>query len=270
MRVGICTYTYAWAIGMPGFIPARPMSVYSLLGRAAELKVACVQIADNLPLTGFSTNELEDIRTLAKKLKICIEVGGRGLTDENLQSHIDLASFFGSPMVRMVIDGIDYEPDMDTILSVIRNAAQQLKNRGIVLALENHDRLHASTFREIVDRSGSEFTGICLDCVNSLGIGEGIETVLDYLAPCTVNLHVKDFTVRRVSHKMGFVVEGAPAGKGFLNLPLLLEKIIPYGRCGSAILELWTPPAAGPEETIKRENDWAVESIRYMLETIPK
>jgi L-ribulose-5-phosphate 3-epimerase UlaE len=119
-----------------------------------------------------------------------------------------------------------------------------------------------------VDRSGSDHAGICLDCVNSLGIGEGIDTVLDYLAPHTVNLHVKDFIVKRVSHKMGFVVEGTPAGKGFLNLPRLLEKIMPYGRCNSAILELWTPPAASLEETIKRENDWAVESVRYMLKTI--
>ena len=268
MQTGISTYTYTWAIGVPGSVPAQPMSVYSLISRAAELKAACVQVADNLSLTGFETRELENIRSYAKNHGIGLEIGGRGLTDENLQRFIDLASFFGSPIVRMVIDAHEYEPDMDTILSVIRNAVGQLETRGIVLAIENHDRLHAATFRDIVDKSGSDHTGICLDCVNSLGIGEGIDTVLDFLAPCTVNLHIKDFIVKRVSHKMGFVVEGTPAGKGFLNLPRLLDKIRPYGRCNSAILELWTPPAASLEETIKRENDWAVESVRYMLKTI--
>jgi len=143
-----------------------------------------------------------------------------------------------------------------------------LETQGIILALENHERLHAATFKDIIDKSGSEYTGICLDCVNSLGIGEGLDTVLEYLAPLTVNLHIKDFTIKRVSHKMGFVVEGAPAGKGFLNLPHILEKVLPYDRCKSAILELWTPPADNIEETIRRENDWAVESLQYILKTI--
>ncbi len=98
-------------------------------------------------------------------------------------------------------------------------ASGQLESRGIILALENHDRLHASVFRDIVEASSSNNVGICLDCVNSMGIGEDIETVLKFLAPYTVNLHIKDFSVKRVSHKMGFVIEGTPAGQGLLNLP---------------------------------------------------
>jgi hypothetical protein len=104
--------------------------------------------------------------------------------------------------------------------------------------------------------------------VNSMGIGEGLATVMENLAPFTVNLHVKDFSVKRVSHMMGFVIEGTPAGKGFLNLPLLMEVLRSYGRCRSAILELWTPPAANLLETISREEAWAGESIVYMKEII--
>lgn len=71
--------------------------------------------------------------------------------------------------------------------------------------------------------------GICLDSVNSMGAGEGIETIVEVLSPYTVNLHVKDFVVQRVYHMMGFVVEGRPAGQGMLPLEYLLEKLEPHG-----------------------------------------
>jgi hypothetical protein len=63
---------------------------------------------------------------------------------------------------------------------------------------------------------------------------------------------------------MGFVVTGRPAGQGMLGIPWLLEEIRGHGRCQSAILELWTPPAATLEETIAREAAWADESLRFL------
>ena len=106
--------------------------------------------------------------------------------------------------------------------------------------------------------------GICLDSVNSMGAGEGVREVVATLAPHTLNLHLKDFAVERVSHKMGFVVTGRPAGQGMLNVPWLLGEIRKHGRCQSAILELWTPPADTIEETVAREAAWADESLRFL------
>ena len=268
MQTGISTYTYTWAIGVPGSEPEKPMTVLSLISKAAGFKVDCVQLADNLPLNWADNDEMSNIRQFAQSHHIGIEIGGRGLTEENLHRHTEMAAFFESPIVRMVIDGNNYYPEMDTILSVIRNGRRELESEGIILALENHDRLHASIFRDIVEVSASPNVGICLDCVNSIGIGEDIETVLKCLAPYTVNLHIKDFSVKRVSHKMGFVIEGTPAGQGLLNLPRIIEGLQPYGRCNSGILELWTPPAENLQETIQREETWAQESVTYIKQIL--
>jgi 3-oxoisoapionate decarboxylase len=268
MRTGISTYTYTWAIGVPGSEPEEPMSVLSLIRKAATLKVDCVQLADNLHLDWPDRNEMSRILEFAEKNNIQIEIGGRGLTEENLHRHIEMAVFFRSPIVRMVIDGHDYFPDLDAILSVIRNSRQELESKGIILAIENHDRLHAGTFRDIIESSASSQVGICLDCVNSIGIGEDIETVLSCLAPYTVNLHIKDFSVKRVSHKMGFIIEGTPAGQGLLDLPRILEKLRPYGRCQSGILELWTPPQESIRETIQLEDVWARASVSYIKQIL--
>jgi hypothetical protein len=63
---------------------------------------------------------------------------------------------------------------------------------------------------------------------------------------------------------MGFHVEGAPAGQGLLSVPRLLQKLIPYNRCYSATLELWTPPEADITDTIQKEAAWARESLQYL------
>lgn len=270
MELGIGTYTYTWSFGVPGYMPANPMSLNGLIDKAVEFKADCIQIADNFPLAEQPAEYLASTREYALNKRIGIELGGRGLTEENLERYIELAKFFSSPVLRMIIDRQEYRPDIDTVISVIRNVLHTLESNGIVLALENHDRLHSSVFRHIIEKIGHTHAAICLDCVNSMGIGEGIETVLDNLAPYTVNLHVKDFIVKRVSHNMGLVVEGCPAGKGFLNLPGLLQKLSVFKKCRSAILELWTPPDETLTKTLEREESWANESILYMNKIIPR
>jgi 3-oxoisoapionate decarboxylase len=108
----------------------------------------------------------------------------------------------------------------------------------------------------------SGYAGICLDCANSLGAGEGIREVVETLAPYTVNLHLKEILIRRKSHRMGFDVEGKPFGQGQLPLEWILSKLTTA--CRTAILELWTPPEESIEETIFKENSWAEQSIRYL------
>jgi 3-oxoisoapionate decarboxylase len=102
-----------------------------------------------------------------------------------------------------------------------------------------------------------------LDTANSLGAGEGIDVVAETLAPLVLNLHIKDFHIARVPHQMGFTVSGRPAGSGFLDVRRLLNSLA-GSRCETAVLELWTPPEPGIEETIAKEAAWAVQSIDYL------
>lgn len=268
MQIGVSTYTYTWSFGVPGSEPNAKMTPYDLINRASEFGIDCIQIADNYPLNELSDNELHMLMEYAHQKGIIIEVGSRGLTEENLDIYLKIAEKLYSPILRMVIDQENYRPEPEDVTAIIRNAIPELKSRNITLVLENHDRLHAKVFRDIVESIASEFAGICLDCVNSMGIGEGIETVIDTLGPYTVNLHVKDFNVKRVFHKMGFIIEGTPAGKGLLDMEFVLEKLSKFRKCRSAILELWTPPEENIGLTLAKEHRWAIESIGYMKKMI--
>jgi 3-oxoisoapionate decarboxylase len=165
-------------------------------------------------------------------------------------------------LVRFVIDDVDYHPDSRTVAALLDKAARFTDE--VVLGIENHDRFAAATLRTMVESAGSDRIGVCLDTANSLAAGEGLETVLRELAPLTVNLHLKDFHIARVPSLMGFTVEGRPAGSGFLNIPKLLEQLRPVGRCQTAILELWTPPEPRLEDTIRKEETWAVQSLEFL------
>ena len=64
MLIGISSYTYTWAVGVPGSLPEKQLSAYDLADKAAELGLKLVQIADNLPLEKLSENELNTTSSL--------------------------------------------------------------------------------------------------------------------------------------------------------------------------------------------------------------
>ncbi len=121
-----------------------------------------------------------------------------------------------------------------------------------------------------MEEIGHERVGICLDTANSLGAGEGIGEVAAALAPWTVNLHIKDYAIARLPYLMGFTITGRPAGSGALDLEAVLATLRPFGRCATAILELWTPPEPDIADTIAKEHGGAVESLEWLKAQFPK
>jgi hypothetical protein len=165
-------------VGVPGHLPPQPLTAADLVRRAADDGLGCVQIADNLPLDALADGERRDLRTLAAETAVAIEVGACGLTPDRLERHLDLAVFFHSPILRFVIDGPGHEPTIDDVVGLVGAALPRLRETGVRLAIENHDRLKAAAFREVVLRTDPEWVGICLDSVNSMGAGEGVREVV--------------------------------------------------------------------------------------------
>jgi len=77
------------------------------------------------------------------------------------------------------------------------------------------------------------------------------------------------YLIRRADHKMGFAVEGRPAGGGRLDVPWLLERLRAMGRDPNAILELWVSPEEDVERTVAKELRWAEQSLAYLRPLFP-
>lgn len=264
MKLGIGTYAFMWSIGFPGADPISPMNAFDLLEKAMELGVKVVQYGPNLPLDSLSKDQLSSLLTMAVTNGITIEIGTQGLDPIHLQDQIDLAVSVGSRLLRTTTegpDGIAVQPE--DMREMILKIVPSLVKHHIFLAVEN-GRVSASTLADLVSSANCPYVGITLDTVNSLAIPEGPEQVTDLLSKHVKSLHVKDFIVERLWHRMGFSVEGRPAGGGQLNVPMLLERLENSAPGSNAILELWPPEQSTLEDTIRLENAWAAESISYL------
>ncbi len=267
--LGIGSYAVAWSIGVPGYsAPPEPLDAFGLVRMAAESGVRLVQIADNLPLHTMTSDLLDALLAESRRLSVAIEVGTRGIAPEHLLRYLAIAKQLGSLLLRTVVDTATHHPEPPEILATIRPLLPEFERAGIQLAIENHDRFHAETLAQLMRDFDSPQVGICLDTVNSFGSMEGPQHVVAALAPYVVNLHVKDFSIRRADHNMGFLLTGTPAGEGMLNVSWLLNQLWAQGRTFNAILELWPPPEADSAATVTKERDWIARSISFLRQYI--
>ena len=243
-RLGVGSYTWSWAVGN------GTMSALDIIARAEAHGLDCVQLCNNLPF-----ESLQNLSENLPETSLVLEMGTQGLA--NLANWLPLAERFGSPLLRFVIDLPEHHPSAEEVIEALRPYLPRLEAQKTVLAIENHDRFPARTLAQIVETLNSQWVGICLDTANSLGAGEGLETVLDVLSPYTVCLHLKDISIRRLPHLMGFHIEGAKPTEGMIDFAQILETVIAQGRCQSVILEQWPPDPAC-------ENEWAEAGIAWL------
>ena len=88
MILGISSYSFTWAVGVPGYLPPVLMNETDLLLKAKEMGVSLVQIADNMPLHKMSENQISLLVENASALEIELEAGANRMTPENLERYI--------------------------------------------------------------------------------------------------------------------------------------------------------------------------------------
>lgn len=249
MKAGVSSFAFGWAIthGVP------PVDEHALVAFARRHGLAAIQVADNLPVHTWPEPRLSSFIAACAASSLQIELGARGLTETHLETSLRLCECCGARLLRFVVDSPGYEPDVDHLTALLRSVTPTLIRRGVTLAIENHDRFGVRTLRRMVDAVSAPCVGICLDTANSFGAGEGLAYVTEWLAEVTVNVHVKDVTIARLSHLGGFSIEGAALGEGCLPVIECLGRVAQAGRCETAILEGWTSPGATHADTLARE-----------------
>ncbi|MCS6830150.1 MAG: sugar phosphate isomerase/epimerase family protein [Armatimonadota bacterium] len=261
MKVGIGSYALPWHIGVAEWKPEEPLSHVDLLQVAYALDVQVVQYCDNLPLETLDEASLQSLHRQAQEWGIDVEIGTRGLERERLQRCVNLAVRFGSPFVRVVVDTPTYHPTPEQLLEDLRCLKPLFADKGVKLAIENHDRFPVRVLAQLVEEAGTDWVGICFDTANSLGTLQGPNEALEALCPYVCNLHVKDVRARREGHHLGFRIEGTPVGEGSVGVPDILRRVREANPHANAIVELWTPPQQSLQETLALERQWLEQSV---------
>ncbi len=118
MRTGISSFTFPWAIGVPGYpSPSSPLRAMDLLERAKELDAAVLQIADNLPLDRLPSSELIELGKAAHNAGIVLEVGTRGVEPSHLQCYLGIARSIGAKFLRTLTHTRESQPGLSQVES---------------------------------------------------------------------------------------------------------------------------------------------------------
>jgi sugar phosphate isomerase/epimerase len=238
------------------------LNAQQLIDKAVELGVTLVQICVRPALHEMDRDDLAELHGYASGKGVRIEVGTTGSDPEQLLRYLQIAKTLKAPLVRTIFP--QASPGLSRERSRLTEVAAEYEREKVHLAIENHEMYGYRELIELLETLATPHVGVCLDTVNSLGRGEGVEEVTQALLPFTVCLHVKDYTVVRGDTDMGFTVVGAPAGEGKLDIPDQLSRLKEANPEASVVLEQWTPFADTIEQTIRLQEQWAKQGIGYL------
>ncbi len=268
MRLGISSYTFPWAVGVPGYAqPRRRMTAVDLVSEAGRMGATVLQFGDNLPLYELTGPELDELKAAARRLGIAIEVGTRGVAQDVLLNYLRCAQDVDARLVRTLLPRHDGASDVGDVVAALAAVLPAYESAGVVLAVENYELYSAAEFAEILRRLPASKLAMCLDTANNLGRGESLGELIAAFGPRIACLHVKDVRISRLGTRMGFLVEGCPAGQGIVDLTAAIRSLKAAGVSMaelSVILEQWPPEQSNIEQTVMLERKWAEASFEHV------
>jgi sugar phosphate isomerase/epimerase len=269
MKLGISSYTFPWAIGLPEAVPPHPLTPLQLLEKAQDLGVGIVQFGPNMPLDQLPEKELRELVKQAEAWKIDLEVGTIGIDPGHLREQIQFAERIGAILLKTTPERAKGRVPMRTEISnCLRAVLDDLTKAQIPLAIDN-SRVLAHELNEILESIHSPWLGAAIDTANPLALPQGWQVSVRVLGHRTLILQIKDFVVQQAVHGMGFSVKGCPVGKGQLNIAWIVESFAALRLEPSAILESWPPEQKTLQETLALEDEWAKQGVDYLRRFIP-
>jgi sugar phosphate isomerase/epimerase len=188
---------------------------------------------------------LRKVRAHAEKLGIEVEIGMRsicptsklfdpaqGTAEEQLGRMIRSAKIVGSPIVRAVLGNsmdratpLGIEGHIENTVNVLRAMRQQVLDNGLKVAIENHSGdMQARELKILIEESGKDFVGACLDSGNPLWTLEDPHLTLETLSPYVLTSHIRDTAVWAVPE--GAAVSWVRMGEGNVGIDEYVRKYI--------------------------------------------
>lgn len=112
----------------------------------------------------------------------------------------------------------------------------------------------------------SKTVGVCVDLGNFMIHQEKPIESVKKLAPYIINTHFKDYTVEMMN--WGFKSYGVPLGQGIIDLKGILDILKNSSKLERIILEIPVEKESNEEATLKKENSYVEESIRYARDVL--
>lgn len=258
MRLGMDTYS----------VRAFRWKALQLLDFAAQLRLDTMQISSLGEYESLEPAYLQQVKDRADRLGIKIDAGIgcicpttsgwdkregdpihyilRGLSAAKAVGATAMRCFMGLTADRYQAS-TPIERHMEETIKVFRAVRSQALDFGIKLALENHNGdLEAREVRTIIEESGKDLIGSCLDAGNPMWVLEDPLFTLETLAPYVVTSHFRDSCI--FEHPRGAAFQWVALGDGSIDLRQYVARFRELCPQASIQLEIITgrPPQVLP------------------------
>jgi sugar phosphate isomerase/epimerase len=223
---------------------------FELLDYAASQKTDAIQISSLEDYESLDPAHLQKVRDKAEQLGIMIDAGtgcicplskswgahagsGRDAILEGLRvaKQVNARSvrcFMGSMLDRRTNDD-SLERCMAETIKVFRSVKSEAQDLNVKIALENHaGDMQAREVLTIIEESGADFVGACLDTGNPMWVMENPLVTMEVLGPHVLTTHVRDLAV--FEHPQGAAAQWVAMGDGNVDLAGLValhQKLCP-------------------------------------------
>ncbi len=214
-----------------------------ILDYASSLKLDTVQISSVGEYESTEPAYLEKVKDHASKLGITIDAGtgcicptsssygpkGKDPIQYILEG-LRVAHAVGSPSMRCFLGSrpdrfgpVPIDSHIEATIKVFKSVRQQALDLGVKIALENHNGdLQGRDVKTIIEESGKDFVGSCLDLGNPFWLAEHPLVTLETLGQYVVTTHVRDTAV--YEHPQGCAFQWVALGEGSLDWAPIMAK----------------------------------------------
>jgi sugar phosphate isomerase/epimerase len=254
-------------------IRAFQWKAIQLLDYAAGLKLDTVQLSSLGDYESLEPAYLQQVKDHATRLGLEIDAGigcicpsstsyncKDGEPVEYVTRGLRVAKAVGSSVMRCYMgtraDRHTKEPieaHMEDTIKVLRAARRQALDMGVRIGLENHaGDMQAREVKVIIEESGKDFVGSCLDTGNPMWVAEDPFVTLETLAPYVVTSHVRDSAV--FEHPRGAAAQWVALGDGSVDFARFVQMF--RQRCSHAAMQLEIITGRPPEVLPYLEPDY--------------
>ncbi|TKT76185.1 sugar phosphate isomerase/epimerase family protein [Aquamicrobium sp. LC103] len=261
--------------------PGRRMTIAEFLDRVSEYGARGVSL-ESCFFDDFGERTIVALKAQLDRLGLervwawghprGLESGRSAEALDDLISHIRIAAALGASVMRICAGGRGSRPESWSehkagLIPMLRRAAAEAGEHGIVLALENHIDLYADEIVEIMETIASPALGVCLDTANNLRLFEHPLEVARKLAPWTRATHLKDIAAHRGDPRSFAFWPSVPLGDGAVEIDAILDLLERANYPGLLAIEidLLHPFYAGEDEAVRL----SLDRLRSRLDQAP-
>jgi sugar phosphate isomerase/epimerase len=244
-RIGLGSYALRWAVHDLDAASACRV----LCQTAGELGLELLQIADNVALLELDQARQRELRRAADDASLRIEVGTRSYRAADFRRMLRLADAVDSRTIRLVGD------DSRLLARLLARVGGEAQSWGGRVIVENYFPVRSDELLTILKAAG-DWVGTCVDTANSIPCGEWPLETLARLLPLADAVHLKDFRFESGRDGIGFLLTGAPIGRGQQDVRAIVQAAVATPHHPPLILEQWLPWQSSRRTTLRAERSW--------------